>query len=252
MKPIIIEGKDLSDSSEVYGAKPNPFFVYFIYLILSITIVAVVWMSFFKVDIVLDNNGIFRHSEDIYEISSGITGEVKEVKVKDGAYVSKGEVLFTIDIDTIVDSISTNEDTLSDLNLRLEMLYAYRDSLDGTISDLSNYVENPYYEEFYNKRKLLEESILANETTVEGQSAQYKANIESLEASIAEARADISKIEQAIQCVETGINTFDVGESYYKSIIDSYLSNYQTAQSQYDGQVTTLENLVFFLLLFIP
>ena len=31
MKPIIVDMKDMSDSTEVYNSRPNPFFVYFIY-----------------------------------------------------------------------------------------------------------------------------------------------------------------------------------------------------------------------------
>ena len=35
MKPIIIDMKDMSDSTEVYDSKPNRFMIYTIYAILS-------------------------------------------------------------------------------------------------------------------------------------------------------------------------------------------------------------------------
>lgn len=57
MKPIIVNMKDMSDSTEVYASRPNRFLIYTIYLILLAAIVAVVWMCVFKIDIVVKSNG---------------------------------------------------------------------------------------------------------------------------------------------------------------------------------------------------
>lgn len=60
MKPIIVDMKDMSESTEVYESKPNRFLVYTIYLIIFILVAAVLWMAFFKMDIVVKSNGIFK------------------------------------------------------------------------------------------------------------------------------------------------------------------------------------------------
>ena len=93
MKPIIVDMKDMSDSTEVYESKPNRFLVYTIYLILIILVVAVLWMAFFRMDIVVKSNGLFKGSTAVYEISSGVTGTVKETYIENGQYV-KEEIFF--------------------------------------------------------------------------------------------------------------------------------------------------------------
>ena len=47
MKPIIVDLKDISDSTEVYDSKPNKFISYTIYIICAILIIALLWMYFF-------------------------------------------------------------------------------------------------------------------------------------------------------------------------------------------------------------
>ena len=60
MKPIIIDMKDMSDSTEVYDSKPNRFMIYTIYAILLIFVIALIWMYFTVIDIVVKSDGILR------------------------------------------------------------------------------------------------------------------------------------------------------------------------------------------------
>lgn len=46
MKPIIIDMDKMSDSTEVYNSRPNPFLTYFIYFLLLIILIAFGWMYF--------------------------------------------------------------------------------------------------------------------------------------------------------------------------------------------------------------
>ena len=52
MKPIIVDLKDISDSTEVYDSKPNRFVPYTIYIICAILAIALIWMYLFRMDIV--------------------------------------------------------------------------------------------------------------------------------------------------------------------------------------------------------
>lgn len=87
MKPIIVDMKDMSDSTEVYDSRPNRFLIYTIYLILLAVIVAVVWMCVFKIDIVVKSNGMFKGSDTLYEVGSAVTGKVRSCYITDGQYV---------------------------------------------------------------------------------------------------------------------------------------------------------------------
>ena len=93
MKPIIVDLKDISDSTEVYDSKPNKFISYTIYIICAILIIALLWMYFFRMDIVVKADSVFRGDDDsvlhfvldkinwwiskINKVYSGITGLYK-------------------------------------------------------------------------------------------------------------------------------------------------------------------------------
>src|SRR5574344_1266091 len=97
MKPIIIDIHDMSDSKEVYNSKPNLFFTYFIYLILTLLITAVMWMIFFEIDIVVKGDGIFRGDNSFSEVCSNNSGVVSECNIEEGKYVAVGDLLLTIE-----------------------------------------------------------------------------------------------------------------------------------------------------------
>ena len=62
-------------------------------------------MYFTVIDIVVKSDGIFKGSNALYEISSGVTGRVKESSVTNGQYVKEGDVLYVLDIDTLSDTM---------------------------------------------------------------------------------------------------------------------------------------------------
>ena len=170
MKPIIVDMKDISDSTEVYDSKPNRFMVYTVYIVLLIVFIAIVWMGGSKIDIVVKSNGIFKTSVGSCEISSEVTGKVKEACVSDGQYVNEGDLLCIIDIDTFSDTIVDYKNKLEEAKYRLEILDAYEKSLYYGVQELEKCSENPYYEEFVNKRELLNINVDLNATNINGQS----------------------------------------------------------------------------------
>ena len=112
-------------------------------------------MTLSKIDIVVKSNGVFRGSEAIYEISSGVTGNVTETHVENGQYVNTGDVLYVLSIDELSDAITECQSNLEAAQNRLEILYAYEKSLDGDSTELEGLTANPYYTEFINRRNLL-------------------------------------------------------------------------------------------------
>ena len=64
MRPVIIDMKDLSESTEIYESKPNRFAVIFVYIMLSFTLIAFAWMSLFSIDEVVYSGGILVKDED--------------------------------------------------------------------------------------------------------------------------------------------------------------------------------------------
>lgn len=237
MKPIIVDMKDISDSTEVYESKPNRFLIYTIYLILIILVVAVLWMRLFKIDVVVKSNGIFKGSNAVYEISSDVTGSVKETNIQDGQYVKEGDILYVLTIDELSDTILRYQNELEAAQARIKILSAYEKSLDGDKTELETLDDNPYYEEFVNRRKLLYANMDLNESDTEGQVTLYQGNVDSISGTIAKYNEKIEKLNVVKQCITARNNTFDASEGIYYSMISSYLASYNYTALQYDNQI---------------
>lgn len=131
MKPIIVDMKELSDSVEVYESRPNLFLVFIIYTIWGIMIVAAIWASVFRIDDQVKGSGVFKGADEVYDISSGISGKIIECNVKNGTYVKEGDLLYAVSIDNLSETITSYQKYLSGAEERLEMLDAYEQALDS-------------------------------------------------------------------------------------------------------------------------
>jgi len=244
MKPIIVDMKDMSDSTEVYDSKPNRFLVYTIYLILLILLVAILWMRFSKIDIVVNSNGIFKGSNAVYEISSGVTGTVKETHIENGQYVKEGDVLYVLSIDELSDTIRRYQSEFDAAKARLEILSAYEKSLDGDEAKLETMTNNPYFEELINRRELLYANVSVNKNDAEGQVKLYQGNVDSLSETIAKYKEKIEKLNAVKRCIMEQKNTFDANESIYYSMVSSYLASYSYTASQYDNKINEYQRQI--------
>ena len=244
MKPIIVDMKDMSDSTEVYESKPNRFLVYTIYLISIILVVAVLWMALFKMDIVVKSDGIFRGSNAVYEISSGVTGSVKETYIENGQYVKEGDVLYVLSIDELSDTILRYQNELEAAKARLEILSAYEKSLEGDKTELEALQNNAYYDEFINRRELLYANVNLSENDTAGQVTLYQGNVDSISGTIAKYNEKIKKLNAVKQCVINRNNTFDLSEGIYYSMVSSYLASYNYTSLQYDNQINEYQRQI--------
>lgn len=236
--------KDMSDSTEVYESKPNRFLIYTIYLILTILVVAVLWMAFIKIDIVVKSNGIFKGSNAVYEISSGVTGSVKETCIESGQYVNEGDILYILTIDELSDAILRYQNELEVVNERLEILSAYEKSLDGDKTELEALSDNSYYEEFIDRRDLLFANVKLSESDTAGQIALYQGNVNSISATIAKYNEKIGNLNAVKQCIIARNNTFDSSEGIYYSMVSSYLASYNYTSLQYDNQINEYQRQI--------
>lgn len=241
MKPIIVDMKDMSDTTEVYESRPNPLLVYFIYLLLFILSVALAWMAFSDIDIVVKSNGIFRNSENSLEVSSDVSGKVEMCNISEGQLVKKGDVLLTLDGEELEETIQNYQNMLNDVNERIEILKAYEESLEGNAENFEKLSDNKYYAEFKNRQRLLDLSSSDSGNHEKSQEKQYETEKSTIQNSISQYEIKLSKLEQVKQCIQTRTNIFGVEDSYYKSIVDSYIANYNVTSTQYDNQIAEYE-----------
>lgn len=243
MKPIIVDMKNISDSTEVYESKPNRFLVYTIYLILIILIVTALWMRFSMIDIVVKSNGVFKGSNAVYEISSGVTGTVKET-LENGQYVKEGDVLYVLTIEELSDTILRYQNEFNAAKARLEILSAYEKSLDGDKAELKAMTDNPYYEELVNRRELLYANVSINKSDTEGQIMLYQGSVDSLSETIAKYNEKIEKLNAVKRCITAQNNTFNTDESTYYSMVSSYLASYSYTALQYDNKINEYQKQI--------
>ena len=159
MKPIIVDLKDISDSTEVYDSKPNRFVPYTIYIICAILTIALIWMYLFRMDIVVKADSVFRGDDDSTAVSCAVTGKITKMSVKDGQYVNEGDELYEVDIENLGSTIEDYKSKLDSVQQRLDMLNAYQKSLDGDNSEFDAMSDNQYYSEFKDRKELLNTSI---------------------------------------------------------------------------------------------
>lgn len=55
----------------------------------------------FRMDIVVKADSVFRGDDDSTAVSCAVTGKITKMSVKDGQYVSEGDELYEIDIETL-------------------------------------------------------------------------------------------------------------------------------------------------------
>lgn len=184
MKPIIIDMKEMSDSTEVYGTRPHPFFVIFIYMILGMMAAAFAWMYFWKLDVVVKSNGTFKMEEMLFNVSSSATGMVKECSLSEGEYVQAGDVLVCVEHGKEDASLEIYEKQLSDTNDRLAMMNAYMKYLEQGEDEMSALSQNQYYSEFANRKEILSVNKQMVTTDYDNQVLVCQQNISSINKSI--------------------------------------------------------------------
>jgi membrane fusion protein, peptide pheromone/bacteriocin exporter len=241
MKPIIVDMTDISDSVEVYESKPNPFMIYVIYALAALLIIAAGWMCFSKIDIVVKSNGIFRSNENAVNVSIGINGKISASNVEEGQYVEEGDVLFTIDAESIEDTIQLQETLYQAVTERIDILQAYDSYLNGQANALEAYAKNQYYKEFTAKKEVLELTNGNTDTELHKQKEQVQNELNAVLGQIDGYEQQVRKLQQAEDCVKKRSNSFQPSESYYESIVSSYISNYNVTASKYDNQISEYE-----------
>lgn len=244
MKPIFIDIGDMTESVEAYEAKPNPFLVYTIYTIFTLFLIAGIWSVLFKLDNVVKSDGMFRGTDSIFEVSSAVTGCVEESLVEDGQFVEKGDTLFVVNIESLSETIQKYQNEKADAENRLQILEAYEESLDSGSGISESLKDNPYYDEFVNKRKLLLENISVNKEDTESKTAIYQGSIDNLNSTIEVYSEKVAKLTEVKNCIINHTNSFPPEDPYYYSLVNSYLASYSYNQTQYNNKISEYNNQV--------
>ena len=242
MKPIIVDMRDMSDSTEVYESRPNPVLAGFIYLILAMVVVAFIWMGFFKMDVVVDAVGTVVAAEEVATITNQVSGTITGRMIEDGQTVNKGDVLYTISHEEQTIQLTSLEKQLEDSKNRKEMLKLYDGWLkEGTDFALSA-VDNPYYSEIATRKMLVELQGENSQQLYSKELSTYETKL-SVNESMEEYYNDaIAKSRQLVEAIKSRSNPFSKEDAYYHNFMENYIVQYQNTDIQYEAKVNSLRS----------
>jgi hemolysin D len=105
--------------SEIEERPPNPLGTLFLWTIISLMLVTIVGLFFVKVDVVVTARGKIIPLGDVKVVQPLETGAVTNIRVREGDYVKKGDVL--LEIDPSIDKADLEGKERNLLNSRLAM-----------------------------------------------------------------------------------------------------------------------------------
>lgn len=240
MKPIILNINEMSDSREVYDSKPNLFFVLFIYLILTMLVIAFVWAYLGRIDVVVKSEAVLRPNEQVSTVVNEYEGTIERVNFEDGESVHKGDVLYTINHGDLKSEKEYQEQQLSDAKDTIQLLEKYKRSIE----DNTNYFEKKgEQEEYY----IQFETYFLNYETMK---SDYKYSTKELGLNINSVSEQLGKENQELRyskllksSVEHEKNQLSKSgdQKEYYNLYEKYCSDYDALNKQYSVKKREIE-----------
>lgn len=239
MKPILISMKDMSDSKEVYESRPNIFFSIFIYTILAMLMIAILWMSLGKIDIVVKSEGMIRPDNQVATVVNTYSGTISKVNVKDGAMVKEGDILYIIEHEDLLSELGYYKEQLDEVDKNLELLHKYKRSIEDGVNHFKTSEEEFFlkYQDFKINYDQMEKDLLFNDeereiklTTVTEQLDYLKNKLENIEL-----------LKKAVnESKNLFVNTGNQKEYY--NLFMKYQSDYNSLVTQYENAKIDIDN----------
>ena len=244
MKPIIIDAREMTDSTEVYSTRPHPFFTIFIYVLLAILCVAIGWMFFAKIDMVVTAQGTVTTEDNVSTITNTFAGKIADLKVADGQEVNEGDVLYSIECDDLDAQMNQQRELLSDIQDRLKIANAYLSWLNGKGDVLEDFKDNQYYDEYNARKELVELNYDSASKSTDVEKSQYNTTLKNTQSSIEYYEDKIAKYKQLLSSINNQSNPFSENDAYYYSFIEGYLAQYTATKTQYDNEINNLNDSI--------
>ncbi|MDD3174778.1 MAG: biotin/lipoyl-binding protein [Herbinix sp.] len=235
MKPILININEMSDSREVYESKPNIFFTIFIYTILGMLLIALTWMYFGKIDVVVKSEGMLRPNNQVATVINTYSGTLQEVNVKEGSSVKEGDILYIVEHGDLLTELDYYNEQLTDTVRNLNLLSEYKQSIEDGIN---YFTQTQDEEEYYIKYQGFELSykLMDNDYTYRGKEREL--NLASVTEQLATLDTQLTNTKLLKNAVNTNKNLFvDAGsEKEYYDLFVKYQSDYASIVTKYKNE----------------
>ena len=241
MKSVVLDLKDITDSREMYQTKPHPFTWIFSYVLLTIIAAAIIWSCFGKIEIVVKSNGQVRPETGISTVRNIYAGEIEGVNFKQGQAVKKGDVLFSINHDSLVVQKDSLQQQLDTYNTDLNNLKKYRDSIDGHTNEFDPVTESVYYQKV--NKFLLDFDATLNNSDYQKTKMQEEMQIN--KDKLAYLNTEIVHLKEYIDSLDAGENKVtqkDNSGVQYHQRYEGYLISRNDLNRKFDQQTLQIKS----------
>lgn len=192
---------------EIQESPPNPLVRWLTWGLLVFVTLAILWMSFGKVNIVASAEGKIIPSSRVKQIQPLNNSIVKAILVKEGGYVTKGQPL--VEFDTVLTKADKKrlESDLHSIEMRFSVSQAFLKALGDLDVNNSIVVSSDIKIEL--PENTSEQEIILYKQLLWQQWLQYKAQLQSLYSSILKSQSEqrasqenIIKLQQTLPIVE--------------------------------------------------
>ncbi|MBC3798208.1 HlyD family efflux transporter periplasmic adaptor subunit [Acetobacterium tundrae] len=219
----MVDIKELSDSRELLEKKPPHFIIGFIYIFLALLIALIIWSFFGQKEVVVNAQGIVQavNSNNIIPL---VNGKIQEVKVNEGDFVKVGDVLITLDDESVVLENKTIEEKIIDTSGKRELLKKYETSI---VQNSNLFSQNDDEKEYYYKYLNFQNQLNLNNNT----QSQETIKTEGYESAIENNNQESSALQSQISSLEDENNR-----------LLTNMSEMTDTSAKYEDQITTIKN----------
>lgn len=241
MKPILININEMSDSREVYESRPNIFFTLFIYLVLGILAIALIWMYFGWIDVVVKSEGMLRPNNQVATVINTFGGTLEAVNVEDGASVSEGDTLYIVEHGDLITELDYYKEQLSDTEGILKLLNKYKQSVEEGVN---YFTESPEEEEYYLKYQGYDINYQLMQNNVSYSDKERELNLSSISDQLNLSIENLTYSKALKNAINQNKNLFSNtgNEQVYYNRFLKYKSDYDSLVSQYNSAKTEIDN----------
>ncbi len=230
---------EMSDSREVYDSRPSKIVPVFIYVCLSFLLIALTWMFFGRIDIVVNSSGMIRPNDSVSTISNVYGGILKEVVVEDGQVVTEGQTLYVIELSELLANQTYYQDQITYYEHQLRQLQTYLKSVQDQVSYFRDSKEDLEYVTKFKSYQIQLDSLQAqydlNHKDITYQIEYFSAQIEYYKNQINEGELLLRSIQQ-----EKNLCSKDGKVSFYHQY-ELYQIDYASLKKQYEEAATDIK-----------
>lgn len=241
MRKTIIELNEMSDSKEVYGSRPNPFFAGFIYTLVALLAAVLIYSFFGKIEVVATAPGVVRPNDDVSTISSLVSGRVISVQYSDGQPVAAGDTLFSIDTSGAQIELNSLINSRDDIQFKLDMLNKFVagiESGENPFSAESDGEEYPYYVQYQDFELALQsmrESSEKEQEQLATDAERNKVSLQTVKKQISDLQYQINGLTRYKSSIESGENLTE-GYPEYANMYQLYCQTLNGLKENYLNQ----------------